>query len=62
MLKKDRRIPATASKYVHARLKCCDDRFAANPYIFHALDWLKKMLKGNIFILLKGKNFNVKSM
>ena len=33
-----REVLITKSKYVHARLKCCDDRFAANPqYIFHAL-------------------------
>ena len=32
----------TPSKYVHARLKCCDDRFAANlQYIFHVLDWIE---------------------
>ena len=31
--------PITPSKSVHARLKCCDDRFASNSqYIFHALD------------------------
>ena len=29
--------------YVHAGLKCCYYRFAANPqYIFHALDWIEK--------------------
>ena len=39
----EREIPITCSKYVHARLKCCDDRFAANPqYIFHALDWIER--------------------
>ena len=30
---------------MHARLKCCDHRFAANPqymYIFHALDWMER--------------------
>ena len=28
---------------MHARLKCCDDRFAANPqYIFHAVDWIER--------------------
>ena len=27
---------------MYARLKCCDDRFVANPqYIFHALNWIK---------------------
>ena len=36
-------IPITPSKYLHARLKCCDHRFAANPQcIFHALDWIKR--------------------
>ena len=30
-------------EYVHVRLKCCDDRFAANPqYIFHALNWIEQ--------------------
>ena len=39
----EREIPITPSKYVNARLKCCDDRFAANPqYIFHALDWIER--------------------
>ena len=39
----EREIPITPSKYVHARLKCCDDRFASNPQnIFHALDWMEK--------------------
>ena len=39
----EREIPITPSKYVHARLKCCDDRFAANPqYIFHAFDWIER--------------------
>ena len=34
-------MPITPSKYVHARLKFCDDRFASNPqYIFRALDWI----------------------
>ena len=33
----------TPSKYVHARLKGCDDRFASNfQYIFHALDWIER--------------------
>ena len=39
----EREIPITPSKYVHTRLKCCDDRFASNPqYIFHALDWIER--------------------
>ena len=39
----EREIPITLSKYVHTRLKCCDDRFASNPqYIFHALDWIER--------------------
>ena len=34
----DVEIPITPSKNVHARLKCYDDKFAANPqYIFNAL-------------------------
>ena len=28
---------------MHVRLKCCDDRFGANPqFIFHALDWIER--------------------
>ena len=39
----EREIPITPSEYVHARLKCCDDRFASNPqYIFHALGWIER--------------------
>ena len=39
----ERKHHITPSKYVHARLKCCDDRFASNPqYIFHALDWIER--------------------
>ena len=38
-----REIHITPSKYVHARLKCCDDRFASNAqYIFQALDWIER--------------------
>ena len=34
----ERKVRITPSKYVHARLKCCDDRFATNPqYIFQSL-------------------------
>ena len=39
----DREIPITPSKYIHARLKSSDDRWASNSqYIFHALDWIQK--------------------
>ena len=39
----EREIPATPSKYGHARLKCCDYRIAASPqYIFHALGRIEK--------------------
>ena len=38
-----REIPITPSKYVHTRLKCCNDRFASNlQYIFQALDWTER--------------------
>ena len=34
-LNEEKEIPITPSKYVHARLKSCNDRFAVNPqYIF----------------------------
>ena len=39
----ERKVHISPSKYVHARLKCCDDRFASNPqYIFQALDWIER--------------------
>ena len=39
----EREIPITPSKYVHTRLKCCDDRFASNPqFIFNALDLIER--------------------
>ena len=47
---------------MYARLKCCHDRFAANPqHIYHALDWINKMLLQAQFILLERNNFKVKS-
>ena len=28
---------------MHARLKCCDDRFASNSqYVLHAIDWIER--------------------
>ena len=28
---------------MHDSLKCCDNRFTANPrYIFHALEWIER--------------------
>ena len=38
----DRDHPITPSKSVHARLRGCDDRFASNFHIFHALDWIER--------------------
>ena len=39
----EKEIPITPSKYVHTRLKCCDDRLASNSQnIFYALDWIKR--------------------
>ena len=38
-----REVHITPSKYIHARLKCCDGRFSSNPqYIFQALDWIER--------------------
>ena len=51
-------IPITPSKYVHARLKCCDDRFASNAqYIFHALDWIEKNAVASLVHFAEGKKF-----
>ena len=47
---------------MHARLKCCDDRFAANPqYIFHTLDWIQRNAVASSvhFVERKHSEFNV---
>ena len=54
----EREIPITPSKYVHARLKCCDDRFASNPqYIFHALDWIERNAVASSVPFVERKQF-----
>ena len=51
-------IPITPSKYLHARLKCCDDRFPANPqYIFHALDCYERNAVASSVYFTEGKQF-----
>ena len=58
LFNEEREIPITPSKYVHARLKCCDDRFAANPqYIFRALDWIESNGVANLFCCAERKQF-----
>ena len=58
LFNEEREIPITPSKYVHARLKCCDDRFAANPqYIFRALDWIESNAVANLFCCAERKQF-----
>ena len=57
-LNKEREIPIRSSKYVCVRLKCCDDRFAANPqYIFYALDWSERNAVASSFLFAKRKQF-----
>ena len=57
-INKEREIPITPSKYLHTRLKCCDDRFAANPqYIFHALDWIERNAVASSFYFAERKQF-----
>ena len=54
----EREIPITPSKYVHARPKCWDDRFASNSqYIFHALDWIKRTAVASSFHFAERKQF-----
>ena len=44
----EKKLRITPSKYLHARLKCCDDRFASDPqYIFQALDWIERNVVAN---------------
>ena len=48
---------------MHARLKCCDDRFATNlQYIFHALDWIERNYVASSVHFAERKHFKVKSM
>ena len=43
-----REKPLSISKYIHARLKCCDSRFASDPqYIFFMLDLLEREALSN---------------
>ena len=53
-----REVSITPSKYIHARLKCCDSRFASNPqYIFHALDWIEKTAVNSSIHFMQRKQF-----
>ena len=39
----ERSVKITPSKYIHARLKSCDPRFASDPqYIFQCLNWIER--------------------
>ena len=54
----DRDNPVTPSKYLHARLKSCDDRFASNSqYIFHALYWIERNAVASSIHFDEGKQF-----
>ena len=54
----EREIPISPSKYVHARLKCCDGRFAANPqHIFHALDSIERITVASSVHFAERKQF-----
>ena len=54
----ERETPITPSKYLHVRLRCCDDRFAANPqYIFHALDWIERNAVASSVHFVERKQF-----
>ena len=54
----ERKVHITPSKYVHARLKCCDDRFASNPqYIFQSLDWIERNAVSSTIHFTERKHF-----
>ena len=43
---------------MHARLKCCDDRFASNAqYIFKSLDWIERNAVANTIHFTERKQF-----
>ena len=43
---------------MHARLKCCDDRFASNPqYIFQSLDWIERNAVASTIHFTQRKQF-----
>ena len=53
-----RKVKITPSKYIHARLKCCDDRFASDPqYIFSALDWIEREAVASSITFAQRKTF-----
>ena len=53
-----REVPITPSQYVHACLKCFDNRFAKNPiYIFHTLDWIERAVVSNSINFFERKQF-----
>ena len=44
----ERKVRITPSKYVHTRLKCCDNRFATSPqYNIQSLDWIGRNAVAN---------------
>ena len=56
-----REILIPTSKYVHARLECCDDRYAVNPqYIFHVLDWIERNAVPSSVHFEERKQFEIK--
>ena len=43
---------------MHARLKCCDARFASNSqFIFHALDWIERNAVASFIHFAERKQF-----
>ena len=57
----EREISITTSKYLDVGLKCCEDRFPANPqYTFHALDWIKGNSVVSSVHFVERKQFQIK--
>ena len=53
-----REMPITPSQYIHAHLKCFDNRFAESPiYIFHTLDWTEQVAISNSKNIFERKQF-----
>ena len=51
-------VPITPSQYIHARLKCFDNRFAKNPmHIFDTLDWIERVAISNSINFFERKQF-----
>ena len=52
----ERPTKISVSKYIHARLKCCDNRFSSDPqYVFQCLNWIEEEIVRSTISLVERK-------